>query len=429
MIPNQSEKTLDLTILMPCLNEAETLALCIEKAKRGLESAGVAGEILIADNGSTDGSIEIAESLGARVERVKEKGYGNALRGGIRAAKGRWILMGDSDDSYDFSAISGFVEKLEEGNELVMGCRLPTGGGTIIPGAMPWKNRWIGNPALSTIGRLFFQTPIHDFHCGMRAFSAEGYRRMNLKTTGMEFASEMVVNSTLNGLKVSEVPITLHPDGRSRPPHLKPWRDGWRHLRFMLLYSPDWLFMLPGLALLAAGLLLFLTLLVGPINLDRVTLGTGTMAVAGMMTLLGYQILAQGFYAKVFAVAEGLLPSQPRFNRLFRAWNLERGIVLGLTLGIAGASVVGWALWLWARKNFGPIDPQENLGRLIIGTTLIVLGAQTVFSSFHLSLLGLKTTGRTPPDPNQAQTVSSPEEPLGLTSKPRDILPKGKIPA
>jgi glycosyltransferase involved in cell wall biosynthesis len=429
MALNQSDKSVDLTILMPCLNEAETLALCIAKAKKGLEGAGVTGEILIADNGSTDGSIEIAESLGARVERVREKGYGNALRGGIRAAKGRWILMGDSDDSYDFSAIRGFVRKLEEGNDLVMGCRLPSGGGTIIPGAMPWKNRWIGNPALSTIGRLFFQTPIHDFHCGMRGFSAEGYRRMKLKTTGMEFASEMVVNSTLNGLKVAEVPITLHPDGRSRPPHLKPWRDGWRHLRFMLLYSPDWLFMLPGLALLTAGMLLFLMLLVGPINIDRVTLSTGTMAVAGMMTLLGYQILAQGFYAKVFAVAEGLLPSQPRFNRLFRAWNLERGIALGLALGIAGTSVIGWAVWLWARKNFGTIDPQENLSRLIVGTTLIVLGAQTIFSSFHLSLLGLKTTSRTPPDPSQTQPDSHQNEPSGSASRAGAVLPEGRLSA
>jgi len=432
MARNPSDKSIDLTIVMPCLNEAETLAVCIEKAKKGIEAARVVGEILIADNGSTDGSIEIAESLGARVERVKEKGYGNALRGGIRAARGRWILMGDSDDSYDFSQIRGFVEKLEEGNDLVMGCRLPSGGGTIIPGAMPWKNRWIGNPALSTIGRLFFQTPIHDFHCGMRAFSADGYRRMNLKTTGMEFASEMVVNSTLNGLKVSEVPITLHPDGRSRPPHLKPWRDGWRHLRFMLLYSPAWLFMVPGLALLGIGLLLFLMLLVGPINIDRVTLSTGTMAVAGMMTLLGYQILAQGFYAKVFAVAEGLLPSQPRFNRLFRVWNLERGIALGLALGSVGTAVVGWAFWQWGRMDFGIIDPKENLSRLVVGTTLIVLGAQTVFSSFHLSLLGLKTTGRTPPDPSQVQSDLSPEESIQLTSRSvrsDAVLPEGRISA
>jgi glycosyltransferase involved in cell wall biosynthesis len=426
---NSSDKYVDLTILMPCLNEAETLALCIEKAQKGLKRAGISGEILIADNGSTDGSIEIAEALGARVERVREKGYGNALRGGIQSARGRWILMGDSDDSYDFSAIRGFVQKLEEGNDLVMGCRLPSGGGTIIPGAMPWKNRWIGNPALSTIGRLFFRTPIHDFHCGMRAFSAEGYRRMNLKTTGMEFASEMVVNSTLNGLKVSEVPITLHPDGRSRPPHLKPWRDGWRHLRFMLLFSPDWLFMLPGLSLLSAGMLVFLMLLLGPINIDRVTLSTGTMAVAGMMTILGYQILAQGFYAKVFAVAEGLLPSQPRFNRLFRTWNLERGIALGLTLGVAGTAVVGWAVWLWARRNFGAIDPQENLSRLIVGTTLTVLGAQTVFSSFHLSLLGLKTTGRTPPDPGQVTTDSPQKDPNGSEPKASAVLPEGRLSA
>jgi glycosyltransferase involved in cell wall biosynthesis len=247
--------TLDITIVMPCLNEAETLAVCIQKAQSGIARAGVTGEVLIADNGSTDGSIQIAESLGARVEHVREKGYGNALRGGIQAARGRWILMGDSDDSYDFSNIGGFITKLREGSELVMGCRLPSGGGTIVPGAMPWKNRWIGNPILSSIGRLFFRTPIHDFHCGMRGFSADAYRKMDLKTTGMEFASEMVMKATLKGLRVAEVPITLHPDGRSRPPHLKPWRDGWRHLRFMLIYSPKWLFLMPGVVLFVLGLL------------------------------------------------------------------------------------------------------------------------------------------------------------------------------
>ena len=244
---------IELTILMPCLNEAETLARCIEKAKLGLQRSGVRGEILIADNGSTDGSQAIAEKAGVRVVQVKEKGYGNALRGGIEAARGEWILMGDADDSYDFSEADRFVEKFKAGDELIMGCRLPVGGGTIMPGAMPWKNRWIGNPVLTTIGRVFFKCPAHDFHSGLRGFTKTAYYQMELQTTGMEFASEMAIKGTLKKLKISEVPITLHKDGRSRPPHLKPWRDGWRHLRFMLLFSPRWLFLVPGLLLSALG--------------------------------------------------------------------------------------------------------------------------------------------------------------------------------
>ena len=238
---------------MPCLNEAETLARCIEKARLGIQRAGVRGEIIVADNGSTDGSQAIAEKLGARVVPVKEKGYGSALRGGIHAALGKWILMGDADDSYDFSEADRFVKKFQEGFELVMGCRLPVGGGTILPGAMPWKNRWLGNPVLSFIGRLFFKCPAHDFHCGLRGFTRAAFGKMDLQTTGMEFASEMVIKSTFKRLKIAEVPVTLRPDGRSRPPHLKPWRDGWRHLRFMLLFSPRWLFLAPGILLVGAG--------------------------------------------------------------------------------------------------------------------------------------------------------------------------------
>ena len=240
---------IDLTIVLPArrLNEAETLAHCLGKARLGLERSGLCGEILVADNGSTDGSVQIAQEAGVRLVHISAKGYGNALRGGIAAARGRWIIMGDADASYDFSELGPFLEKLRAGCDLVMGCRLPSGGGRILPGAMSWKNRWIGNPALSCLGRLLFRTPIHDFHCGLRAFSREACLRMNLVTSGMEFASEMVMKATLLRLRVAEVPITLHPDGRSRPPHLRPWRDGWRHLRFMLIYSPRWLFLAPGL--------------------------------------------------------------------------------------------------------------------------------------------------------------------------------------
>ncbi len=388
---------LELTILMPCLNEAETLAVCIRKAQAGLAKAGVRGEVLIADNGSTDGSIEIAEGLGARVERVREKGYGNALRGGIHAARGKWILMGDSDDSYDFSDVSGFVVKLREGHELVMGCRLPVGGGTIAPGAMPWKNRWIGNPSLSFLGRLFFKTPIHDFHCGMRAFSRDGYRKMDLQTTGMEFASEMVMKSQLKGLRMAEVPVTLHPDGRSRPPHLKPWRDGWRHLRFMLIYSPKWLFFVPGLVTFAVGLIGMALTLFGPLSLGGITLDVGTMVIASLAMLVGNQLLAQSFYAKVFAVGEGLLPNDPHFARLFRRWNLETGLVIGAVLTLTGFGILAWAVGIWGSVRFGTLDTGSNLRRLIPGATLTGLGLQTIFSSFHLSVLGLKTLGRQPP--------------------------------
>ena len=239
----------ELSIVMPCLNEAETLAVCIRKALKSFSDCNIAGEVVIADNGSTDGSQEIAIREGARVVPVAQKGYGNALRGGIEAAAGKWIIMGDADDSYDFSNIKPFVEKLREGYELVMGCRLPSGGGTVMPGAMPWKHRWIGNPALTFIGRLLFKCPAHDFHCGLRAFTKEGFNRIDLRTTGMELASEFVIKSTLKGLRFTEVPITLYPDGRSRAPHLRSWRDGWRHLRFMLLFSPRWLFLIPGIIL------------------------------------------------------------------------------------------------------------------------------------------------------------------------------------
>src|SRR5471032_2130011 len=265
---------------MPCLNEAETLARCIEKAKVGIQRSGVRGEILIADNGSTDGSQAITEKLGVRLVPVKARGYGSALIGGVHAASGEWIIMGDADDSYDFSDITGFVKKFQAGDELVMGCRLPVGGGTISPGAMPWKNRWIGNPVLSFIGRLFFKCPAHDFHCGLRGFTKAAFWKMDLQTTGMEFASEMVIKSTFKQLKIAEVPITLHKDGRSRPPHLKPWRDGWRHLRFMLLFSPRWLFFAPGFLALGVGLFLFAPLSMGPVWLGNLKLNNGTLCVA-----------------------------------------------------------------------------------------------------------------------------------------------------
>jgi hypothetical protein len=391
-------ESVQLTILMPCLNEAETIAQCIEKARRGIARAGVPGEILIADNGSTDGSQAIAEKLGARVAPVKEKGYGNALRGGIAAARGKWILMGDADDSYDFSEADRFVKKFQEGYDLVMGCRLPVAGGTIMAGAMPWKNRWIGNPVLSFIGRLFFRCPAHDFHAGLRAFSKDALEKMELQTTGMEFASEMVIKATLKKFRIAEVPITLHPDGRSRPPHLKPWRDGWRHLRFMLIYSPRWLFLMPGLLLSVLGILLSAVLTIQDVPLGGIHLDVGTLMMACMAVVVGFQLVAFAFFTKVFAIAEGLLPEDPKLTGMFKVFTLEKGIVASLLVLLGGVAMLLRALWLWQHVHFGSLpSTEDNLRRLIPAGTLIVLGIQGVFSSFFMSVLGLKTVKRQPP--------------------------------
>ncbi len=391
----------ELTILMPCLNEAETLARCIGKAKIGIQKSGVRGEIVIADNGSTDGSQAIAEKLGVRLVPVKEKGYGSALIGGVRAASGEWIIMGDADDSYDFSDVTGFVKKFQAGDELIMGCRLPIGGGTISPGAMPWKNRWIGNPVLSFIGRLFFKCPAHDFHAGLRGFTKTAFEKMDLQTTGMEFASEMVIKSTLKGLKISEVPITLHKDGRSRPPHLKPWRDGWRHLRFMLLFSPRWLFLVPGIFLSLLGIIFAARLSLGDFQVGGILFNVGTLAVACMTVIVGFQLVAFAFFTKVFAIAEGLLPDDPKLTRVFKIFTLEKGIILGLLVLLAGIVLLARSVWIWKQFGFGELSPEDNLRRLIPAATLVVLGIQTIFSSFFMSALGLKTATRKPPVPSE----------------------------
>jgi glycosyltransferase involved in cell wall biosynthesis len=395
---SDSPDSVELTIVIPCLDEAETIARCIEKARLGVRRASVRGEILVADNGSKDNSVQIAETLGARVVYVKEKGYGSALRGGIQAASGKWILMGDADGSYDFSEANRFVEKLREGFELVIGCRLTRGGGKILPGAMPWKNRWLGNPALSFIGRLFFKCPAHDFHCGIRSFTKAAFEKMELQTTGMEFASEMVIKSTLKSLKIAEVPVTLHKDGRSRPPHLKPWRDGWRHLRFMLLFSPGWLFLLPGISLFSLGLILAITLSIGNVEIGTVELNVGTLTVACMTTVIGLQLVAFALFTKVFAIAEGLLPEDPKFSRVFKFFTLEKGIVFSLAVLMAGGVWLARSLWIWQSVHYSALPSmEENLRRLIPAVTLVVLGIQSLFSSFFMSALGLKTATRRPP--------------------------------
>ena len=383
---------------MPCLNEAETIARCIKKAQIGIQKAGVRGEILIADNGSADGSQAIGETLGAHVVAVKEKGYGNAVIGGTRDALGQWIIMGDADDSYDFSEADRFVKKFQEGFELVMGCRLPIGGGKILPGAMPWKNRWLGNPVLSFIGRLFFKCPAHDFHCGLRGFTKTAFEKLDLQTTGMEFASEMVIKATLKKLKMTEVPVTLSKDGRSRPPHLKPWRDGWRHLRFMLLFSPRWLFLTPGIALLIVGFAISASLSFADFRIGNVNFNVGTLAVSSMTLIIGFQFVAFAFFTKVFAIAEGLLPDDPRLSRVLKTFTLEKGILLSLGVVVVGIFLLLRAVWIWAEANYGVLPSTEaNMRRLIPAATLVVLGIQGIVSSFFMSALGLKTKTRKPP--------------------------------
>jgi len=384
----------DISIVMPCLNEAETLATCVRKAFQGILAAGLRGEVLVADNGSTDGSREIAEREGARVVRVERKGYGYALRAGIAAASAKWILMGDSDDSYDMSAIGPFVAKLREGYALVMGCRLPAGGGVVMPGAMPWKHRWLGNPVLTFVGRLFFKCPANDFHCGMRAFTKDGYDSLDLRTVGMEFASEMVIKATLVGLRICEVPVVLHPDGRSRAPHLRSWRDGWRHLRFMLLFSPRWLFLIPGIGMSLVGSAGLGFLALDRMIFGKVVLDVGTMMVCSMLLLVGTQLLWLAVFTRNFAVGEGLLPPSPRLQRILKTFSLEWGLLLGLLLGFAGLTLLGVAFLDWQRAGFQGLSYGTNLRRLIPASTLIVLGIQFLFGSFFLGVLGLKTVDR-----------------------------------
>jgi glycosyltransferase involved in cell wall biosynthesis len=380
-------ESIELSIVMPCLNEVETLAICIRKARLGLESAGVRGEIIIADNGSSDGSQQAARDLGARVVDVDRKGYGNALRGGIEAARGMYVVMGDADDSYDFSAIVPFVAKLRQGFDLVMGNRFLGG---IDPGAMPWKHRWVGNPILSAIGRLFFHSPAGDFHCGLRGFRKDCYERLNLRTTGMEFASEMVVRASLMEMKIAEVPIRLHRDGRSRPPHLRSWRDGWRHLRFMLLYSPRWLFLVPGAVLFVANVLVAAWLLPGARQVGSAVLDIHTLLVATFLAIAGYQVVAFALFTKMFAITEGFHGSHTHLTRVPRFVNLETGVVAGLLLIAAGAAWLVTAVLGWRSVGYGQLDPRVTMRQVIPAGALLTFGVQTIFTSFFLSILGLK---------------------------------------
>lgn len=382
-----TNESIELTILMPCLNEELTLATCINKANAFLEEHQISGEIVIGDNGSTDNSIAIAESLGARVARIPQKGYGSALIGGINAARGTYIIMGDSDDSYDFSKLMPYVEKLREGYDLVMGNRFKGGIGE---GAMPLLHRYLGNPVLSFIGRLFFDTNIKDFHCGLRGFNRERMLSIDLECTGMEFASEMVVKSILNDFKIAEVPTTLSKDGRDRPPHLNTWRDGWRHLRFLLLYSPAWLFLYPGLFLFVVGLLVTITLLIKPVQLLGVELDIHTLVYSGASIFVGFQLLFFFVFSRTYASLNGLLPKGKLHHVYQKSFSLEKGLVMGAILLLAGFVLTIMAWSNWSATGFGDLDPRRTLRLVLPSVFLIIGGIQIAQSSFLLSILELK---------------------------------------
>jgi len=386
-IPEPESRDVELTILMPCLNEAETIATCIDKAQSFLARSGVAGEVLIADNGSSDGSVEYALARGARVIAVTERGYGAALRAGIAAARGRFVIMGDADDSYDFSRLELFLARLRDGSDLVIGNRF---AGGIAPGAMPFLHRYLGNPVLSLIGRMFFRSGIRDFHCGLRGVRRDAVLALDLRTSGMEFASEMVVRAALNGLAIAEVPTTLAVDGRSRPPHLRTWSDGWRHLRFLLMFSPRWLFLYPGAVLLVLGVLATLLLLPGRLMLTpRFGLDEHTFLVATIAILVGVQVVGFGVIARHFAAANGLLPRSKTLDGLMSCVSMERGLLIALALICAGLGGVAWSLWQWAALDFGPLTAPAVTRVLTLSLVLIATAVQLAFTVFLLGIIDL----------------------------------------
>lgn len=380
----------ELSVVIPCLNEAETLEHVLRVANRALSESGIDGEIIVSDNGSSDGSIEIAQRCGARVVHATERGYGNALMAGISAARGTYVIMGDADASYDFAEIPKFLAKLREGNELVQGCRLPAGGGTVSPGAMPPLHRWIGNPFFSTLARFCFGSRIHDINCGLRGFSKRLYEKLDQRCTGMEFAVEMILKATLHREKIAEIPITLHQDGRkTRGPHLKTFRDGWRTLRFYMLSSPRWLFLYPGILFMCLGLLGYAVVLPA-LELGGITFDVHTLLVASLSVILGFQAVVFSVSAKVFAITEKLLPDDPRFGRLFRFFTLERGLIAGTVCAVVGLALIGHVFLEWRSVHYGALDSRVGLRYAIPGSLLVMLGIQTVFASFFLSILGLR---------------------------------------
>jgi glycosyltransferase involved in cell wall biosynthesis len=388
-VEQTDEPAIELSVVMPCLNEADTLEVCIRKAQDAFAACGAQGEVIVADNGSDDGCPEIAHNLGARVVHVTSRGYGHALMGGIEAARGCFIIMGDADESYDFSEIPNFLTALRDGEELVQGCRMPSGGGQILPGAMPLLHRWFGNPLLSRLARVMFDVPVKDAYCGLRGFTRDLYKRLELRCTGMEFATEMIIKSALLGARVAEVPITLHPDGRKQHgPHLRTFRDGWRTLRLFLLYSPRWLFLFPGSLLVVLGLLGYALAFPG-VEVGGARLGVHTLLVASLCLLMGFQSILFAVMSKAYAIGAGLLPWDKRLEWFFRIATLERGLLIGFCALIAGGLLIAGAAWNWRETGFGNLDYATTLRGVIPGVTLAALGFQTIISGFFVSLLGL----------------------------------------
>jgi len=379
----------ELSVVMPCLNEFDTLSTCISKAQRALSEHEIKGEIIVADNGSVDGSAEVAAQMGARVIHVAELGYGNALMAGIAASRGRYIIMGDADDSYDFLQLPRFVEKLREGYDLVQGCRLERGGGHVMPGAMPILHRLWGNPMFTLLARWWFKAPIHDVYCGLRAFTREHYDTLDQRCTGMEFASEMIIKSSLNNARIAEVPVTLHRDGRkSHAPHLKTFRDGWRTLRFFLLFSPRWLFLFPGMLFILLGVLGYAVVLPG-FQIAGIRFDAHTLLFASLAVLGGYQAVMFATFTKIFAIGERLLPRDDRMERIFRLVTLERGLVAGALGMLVGIALLIGAVLQWRAQDYGDLDYAHTMRWVIPGVTLTALGVQTILSSFFLSILGM----------------------------------------
>jgi glycosyltransferase involved in cell wall biosynthesis len=384
----------ELSVVMPCLNESDTVGTCIAKARRALLEAGIDGEIIVADNGSTDGSRDIAARHGARVIEVRETGYGSAVRGGIEAARGRFILIADADDSYDLLDLPRFVSKLREGYDLVQGCRLPAGGGTVSAGAMPFLHRWWGNPQFSFLARWWFHAPVNDIYCGMRGFSRELYNRLELRCPGMEFATEMIIKASRCEAKIAEVPITLHPDGRtSHAPHLKTFRDGWRTLRFFLMVSPRWLFVEPGKLLVLLGLLGFALALPG-LRVHGVHFGAHTLVIASMLVLVGYQAILFGISVKTFAISQGIMPADRRIDALLKNVTLERAVIAGAAMGIAGAVLVAIAANRWRAGGFGDLDYDRTMRWVVPGAALTAIGVQTILAGFLLGILNFFRSDR-----------------------------------
>lgn len=381
------EREIELTILMPCLNEAETLEVCIKKAMSFLTDHNVSGEVLIADNGSTDGSQAIATRNGARVVDIEQKGYGSALRGGCENARGRYVIMGDADDSYNFLNLMPFLEKLRDGYELVMGNRFKGG---IEKGAMPPLHKYLGNPVLSFIGRIFYPSDIKDFHCGLRGYNRAAIQDLQLQTTGMEYASEMVVQATLHKLKMIEVPTTLSPDGRSRPPHLRSWRDGWRHLKFLMMYSPNWTFLYPGLILSVVGLLMMVIIGVGPTKIGNVNFGINTMMYGSASLLVGVNISLFSMFTKAYALSSGFIPNSPKTIGVFEKFTVEKGVVIGVVLTLLGIAATIFAFIIWGNNAFGNLQPESIMKITIPATTLIAIGIELIFASFFLGILEIE---------------------------------------